>query len=370
LQGNRYFPNLGNSTAAKDSYDKALQVAESLSAKNPGDVHARLDVAQANVKLVDIFSLSGDITETLKRYRKWQQVFESLAPNDPQTKADLRADLKMVTQRIGTIQLQQGDLAGALESYSRYLQIAQDLYQANPSDPSARRSVALAFEKVGELMAQTGAVAEGLLKLGNARALYEQNLTANPQKHQAFTDLASIDIMIGDTLAVAKKNEEAVKSFRQSLDVMRKLVAEDPKDMASKQLLIDVLLRLRTALYTVGERGQARATTVDALQVLRPMLDGPDPKREIEQYCELLLTTPFKDLRQPTLARQLANRLDAYYLDVLAQALHDANDAAQAVEIEKKALALLPVNVVSEQKKLLEANLAKFSAPPERKQAK
>jgi hypothetical protein len=75
-------------------------------------------------------------------------------------------------------------------------------------------------------------------------------------------------------------------------------------------------------------------------------------------------------LRQPTLAREFANRLDADYLDMLGQAVYAAGDAAQAVDIEKKALALLPGNLISEQKKLLQANLAKFSAPPERKQGK
>jgi len=96
----------------------------------------------------------------------------------------------------------------------------------------------------------------------------------------------------------------------------------------------------------------------------------PEPAlRDIEMYCELLLITPVKELRQPARARQLANRLDSYYLDVLAQAVYDARDAAQAVEIEKKALDVLPRNAESEKKKLL-TNLAKFSAGPPRKQAK
>ena len=53
---------------------------------------------------------------------------------------------------------------------------------------------------------------------------------------------------------------------------------------------------------------------------------------------------------------------------MLADAAYKAHDASLAVEMEKKALALLPGN--SEQKKLLAANLAKFSAGPEREHAK
>ncbi len=74
---------------------------------------------------------------------------------------------------------------------------------------------------------------------------------------------------------------------------------------------------------------------------------------------------------------QYANQLvemtkgkDAYTLDLLAQADYTTGNTTHAVETETKALALLPPNSVSDLKKRLEANLAMFSARPERKQAK
>jgi tetratricopeptide (TPR) repeat protein len=322
-------------------------------------------MANANLKLADIFLAGGNFPAALKNSRQAQQVFESLAPNDAQAKNNLR----MVTERIGTIQLQQGDKNGAFESYRSYLKIAQEIYQANPSDATARRGVALAFEKVGQTMAQADAVDEGLRKLYDARSLFEQIATVDPQI-RSRKDLATVHAVIGDILATAGRNEDATKSLRQALDITRKLVAEDPKNNSYNQLLYDVRFRLANTLYKEGKFEEARQETMKVLQVLRPMVDGPEPApRDVELYCELLLTTPFPDLRQPEIARQLANRLDASNLDVLAQAVYDARDAAQAVEIEKKALAQLPSNVVSEQKKLLEANLAKFRAGAERKQA-
>jgi tetratricopeptide (TPR) repeat protein len=362
LQGNPNNSNLGGRAAAKESYVKALQVAESFSAKNPGDSRARLDVARANVKLVDL--LSGDVTEKLKGYRKWQQVLESLAPNDPEAKNVL----KLVTSRIGTVQFNQGDLGGALDSYRRYLQIAEEIYQAAPSDDS-RGSVALAYEKVGNTMVKSGATGEGLLKLEHARLLYDQIVTANPTI-RARKDLAAFDAVIGDTFEHARRYDDAIKSLLLALDGTQKLVAEDPKNNAYKQLKYDVLWRLATTYYKVGKPNEARQATMQVMDILRPMLAVPEPgKREIEQYCEVLFTTPFADLRQPAIARQYASRLDAEYLDILALAVYDAGDTSQAAEIEKKALAL-PSNVTPEQKKLLEANLAKFSARPERKQSK
>lgn len=363
LQGNPNYSNRGGSAAAKDSYEKALHIAESLSAKNPGDSRARLDVARVNVKLVDL--LSGDVTEKLKGYGKWQQVLKSLAPNDPQAKLNL----KQVTERIGTVQFDQGHLDDALESYNSYLQIAQEIDQANPSDDS-RGSVALAYEKVGKTLMKNGDTEEGRLKLEHARSIYDRIVEANPKNPRARANLAAFDLVIGDALEQVRRYDDAIKSLHQALDNMEKLAAEDQKNNAYQQWLYDIHWRLATTLSKVGKPKEARQETKQVLDVLKPMLDVPEPgKREIEQYCELLLTTPFTEFRSPAAARQYISRLDAEYLDILALAVYEAGDAAQAVELEKKALALRG-NVVSEQKKRLEANLAKFSAPPERKQAK
>ena len=105
-------------------------------------------------------------------------------------------------------------------------------------------------------MAQTGAVDEGLLKLGNARSLYEQIVAVNPQM-RFRTDLATDEILIGDTLVTGGRHEDAIKSYRQALEITRKLVAEDPKDTAHKRHLNDVLMRLATTLYNIGKRDQA-----------------------------------------------------------------------------------------------------------------
>jgi eukaryotic-like serine/threonine-protein kinase len=363
LQGNPYFSHLGPPAAAKESYDQALQIAESLSAKNPGDPRARLDVARANVKLTDISS--GD-TERLRSYQKWQQVLESLLPNDPPKDPQAKIYLKLVTERIGTIQVNQGELSSALESYNRYLRIALEINQSIPSDDS-RSSVAMAYEKVGETMVKNGAVDEGLRNLGNAHAFYDLIATAN-RTIRARKDLATFDAVSGDTLLTVERYDDAIKSLQQALHETGELVAEDPKNNQYKQLRYDVLWRLATSFFAVGKRPEARQATMDVLDILKSMVYGPTPdKRDIEQYCEVLLTTPFPDLRQPAVGRQFANRLDADYLDMLAQAAYKAHDAPLAVEMEKKAWAL---SGNSEQKKLLEANLVKFTAPPERKQTK
>ena len=264
---------------------------------------------------------------------------------------------------------------GALKSYNRYLAIAQESYDANPNDAAARRSVALALETVGDTMAQAGDIDDGLVKLNRARSYYEQTVSATPTL-LARRDLATVDLRIGDILAASGRNDGAVASFQRSLAVTEKLADEDPKDTVHKRDLHQVLVRLAKALYKAGNHAQARQATVRVKDLLSQLLSGPEQARdELEQYCELLLTTPFKDLRDPVLARRYADQLvemtkgkDAYTLDLLAQAKDVTGDILGAVQTEKRALELVPANSNSELKAQLDKNLAGFQARAKRKQ--
>jgi tetratricopeptide (TPR) repeat protein len=183
-------------------------------------------------------------------------------------------------------------------------------------------------------------------------------------------------MVIGDILKTAGKNDEAVDSFRQALKITESLASEDPKNTEYKRDLHITLGRLADALYAAGKQQEARRATEQALQVLRPMVDAPGASDyEIYQYCWLLLTTPFQDLRAPSLARHYAEQLvqatagkDPNTLDLLARAYAGAGDFARAVETETKAVALLPPNTVSDLRTELEKNLANFRARAQGKQ--
>lgn len=364
IQGNPNGPNSGDAAAAQVSYNKAIQLAESFRAKYPQDTRLQNVLAQANMKLGDLSEYSGNKADALKRYRQALEIVHPLAAADEKAKRNLM----LVSEKIGTIQRDLGDTNGALESFGRYLPIAQELLAAHPNDTDARRDAALGYDQMGETMAKTGAISEGLQKLMTARSIYRELAASSPQS-PARRDVASVNMVIGDILLrTAGKNDEAVDSFQQALKITEALVAEDPKNTEYKRDLHITLGRLAEALYAAGKKPEARRATERALQVLRPMVDAPGASDyEIYQYCWLLLTTPFRDLQAPALARHYAEQLvqttagkDPNTLDLLARAYDGAGDAPRAVETETKALALLPPNSASDLRTELVENLTKF----------
>src|SRR5258708_31380994 len=189
-----------------------------------------------------------------------------------------------------------------------------------------RGGAGVGYGRMGETMANTGAISEGLQKLEMARSIYQELAASSPQS-PARRDVASVDMVMGDILKAAKKNDEAVDSFRQALKITESLASEDPKNTEYKRDLHITLGRLADALYAAGKQQEARRATEQALQALRPMVDAPGASDyEIYQYCWILLTTPFRDLRAPSRALRYAEQLvqatagrDPNTLDLLAR---------------------------------------------------
>ena len=369
-QGNPNGPHLGDSHGAKESYSNALRVAEALRARNPKDTRTQNNVARVNIKLGDLSQFNGNPAEALKNYRQALGILESLGSAN----RGVQSSLLIASDRIGTQQLQLGDTSGALNSFQRSLKIAKELYAANSNDPHAHQRVALAYEKVGGAMASIGAVTEGLEKLNTARSIYEELAAASPRS-KARLDLATVYLVMGDTLAQAGKQAEAVQSYREALKMFERLANEDPKNIQYQRDLYTTLRRLAGALGTSKE---ARQATERWLKVLRPLADAPNAADlDLSEYCLLLVTTPFRDLQAPALALHYAKQLvqssaekNPDYLNLLALAYDATDDPRQAVATEIKALALLPPESASHSRTELTANLAKFRARAERKQAR
>jgi serine/threonine protein kinase/tetratricopeptide (TPR) repeat protein len=370
LQGQPNGENLGDSAGAKVSYSKALQAAEALSANNPKDTKAKEYVARVKMRLGDLSEYS-DQDEALKSYRQAQAVLESLVSTDPAVKNNL----VVLFERIGTVQLQLGDTGAALNSFQRDVQIAEELFAANPSDPRGPSRVAAAYDKLGDTMAKAGAASAGLEKLNVARSIYEKLAASNPQS-PARAKVATEDMVIGEVRANNGKMEEAAESYGNALKTFESLAAEDPKNTQYKRDLYDTRIRLANVLYKVGKQQQARNLTEKALALLKPMVDAPGDEIEIFYYCDFLLTTPFRDRQSPALALHYAQQLvstvpkDPNRLDLLARAYDAVGDSPRAVEAEKDALAQLPPNSKSDSRTEFEKNLKQFSARAERKQSK
>jgi serine/threonine protein kinase/predicted negative regulator of RcsB-dependent stress response len=363
LQGNPALENLGDTAGARKSYEKALQIATSLQASDPGDAIAS-DVAKVYTSLGELY-LGGDQQEALKYYLHARSALESLAPAGMGDSA--KKNLMKIFSRIGAVQLQLGDTNAAQNNFQRSLKIAQELYDASHNDLAALRDVAFAYEQLGDGLAKTGAVPEGLEKLRKAQSIYRQIAAS---QSWVRTDVVKVTMIIGDALCDHGKEADAVASFQEAVKINEALLAEDPKNSQYRRDLRLALERLAETLVMLKRMNEARMAFQRVLNMLKPIVDSPDaPFYETYQYCWILLTTPFRDLQNPALARHYAEILvktthqkDPNTLDLLARAYFANGDASQAEKAESLALTLLPPLTSTDLRTELQENLTKFSA--------
>jgi tetratricopeptide (TPR) repeat protein len=272
-----------------------------------------------------------------------------------------------------------GDLRGALQSYERYLTVARRLAAEDRTDAhfaEARRILANADGKIGKVLALSGRKQEGLERLRQALATYEDLSAADPG-NASLRRLVSVTYTnLGDVLAGAGRPEEALMHYRQGLRALERLGHDDPENGQSQRDLALTLAFLADVVAKTGDAREARALSARALGLLRALVEDRDASAvNHRDYAWLLVSTPFEDLRDPRTARrhaqlalQMTNGTDPSTLDTLATACFLSGDVDLAVAIEERALALLPPTAASGSgshlRMELEANLARFTRGP------
>ena len=97
---------------------------ERLAKSDPGNAGWQRDLSVSYDKVGDVQVAQGDLAGALKSYRDSLAITERLAKSDPGN-AGWQRDLSVSYNKVGDVQMAQGDLAGALKSYRDGLAIAR-----------------------------------------------------------------------------------------------------------------------------------------------------------------------------------------------------------------------------------------------------
>ena len=366
IQGNPYLPNLGDLTGAQLSCRRALEIAEKLPPSDEND----FKMAKAIYKFADVV-MTGNLKEALERYDKARRIYADLWARHP-SKVEYLRGLVFIWNRIGSAQhLVLGDEAGALLSYKRSLEFAQNWLAIQPKE--ARSHAALAGQMVALFRARTGDTVGAEDVIWESIHIYEASPSAKSSAAE-LRNIAKAYKNLAEAQKLTGKLPEALASARKSLAITDDLLS---KDRQSQQDQIDyhqALMFLVDILAESGRTQEARLETVRALQFLKPLVQQSDASvLQIQAYAELLVATPFTDLQDDAAALKYARKAvdmthekDPTALDALARAYAKDSKFTEAVRFEEKAIGLLPPanpsQGVPELRKTLESNLASFQS--------
>ena len=103
---------------------------------------------------------------------------------------DWQRDLSISYQRVGNVQMAQGDLPAALTSYQAAFAIADRLAKSDPSNAGWQRDLSVAYNKIGDVHVVQGNLPAALASYQAGLAIAQRLAKADPGNTGWQRDLA------------------------------------------------------------------------------------------------------------------------------------------------------------------------------------
>ena len=122
---------------------------------DPGNREWQRDLSVSHNKVGDVQVAQGDLAAALKSYQAGLEIRQTLARVDPGNR-EWQRDLSVSHEKVGDVQVAQGDLAAALKSYLAGLEIRQTLARVDPGNAQWQEDVAISCWKLGQQLGRAG----------------------------------------------------------------------------------------------------------------------------------------------------------------------------------------------------------------------
>jgi tetratricopeptide (TPR) repeat protein len=298
VQGLPSNANLGRTDAALDNYDKALKIAESLAVADPAVMRAKAGILE---KLAEVLAWRGDLAKGLTSLRASHAIYVELQQTQPRQSAnflqlayshvklgdmlghpsfpnagsplnaqaeyrkallvlepvvlgaesawDIRRSYALIHERMGTMELNLGDVDAALMHYNSSRKMRAALAEERPQHTDIYRDFGISVEKIADVQLSRGQLSEALANYTRALGVYEYLVAADPANANGQRTLAIGLENLAEAERVAQQFELALEHYNEALAIRRKLVQAD----SSSPKLRDELERAEIAAREVRE---------------------------------------------------------------------------------------------------------------------
>ena len=273
VQGNPRGPNLGHPEAAMRSYQKAVNLAQELAARDESAFNILQTLAACYFKLGDLQAEIGDKPAGIETMRKGLNLAENLVhrSNDPK-------HLTLVENlyiRLGDVQLDTGDAPGALQSYRHSREMTERRACEHPGD-DAQLELAFGHSHVGEALEARGDFPGAIENYGEAARIVEELVKRHPSNPAYRAGMRVIYNWLGNCTGSphyinSGDREAALLYYRRGLALAESLAAEDPKN-ATARLNLATNYQLVADIISDTDPAQAADYYREAISMTRTLL--------------------------------------------------------------------------------------------------
>jgi tetratricopeptide (TPR) repeat protein len=271
VQGNPTKANVGDTTGALASYQRALTLANAVRTAVPADIEATRTLASAYRQRGDVVALTGDKTTALSDAERSEQLYSEAAAH-----ADATLDDRV---NVGIASIKLGDLLGnpnfenlgrassASLQYTKALATFRTLDQRIKSpDDNVRRYLGLTLERLGTMHEEAKRWTEAATAYQESFEIRKALAERQPLHRNIQRDLGIAHEKLGNVQLAQAGAALAAAEYRQALLVFERLAAADPTDVNAARTVAISREKLGATLRDAG-------TMAESLDLLRKALD-------------------------------------------------------------------------------------------------
>ncbi len=271
--GNGSSANLGDVESALENHRKARAIAERIFKAKPKDTPAHLALAAMDANFASDLVKKGERSGALASYREALDILQPLAESSPKYKRSV----SLIYQRIGNVQMMDGDSAAAMKNYRARLEITERIAQDDPKNVSARLDLADSYSFVGIAAAGLGDTTQGLAMLAKAIDLFEKETARDPKLSFARRTLALACLFRGQVLFKSGKMDGALSDFRKTAAIYEAIVSANANDADAQVELAAANSKMADVLVMRGESSAAVEMYQKSLAVVEPFAHASHP---------------------------------------------------------------------------------------------
>ena len=257
LQGNPTDPDLGDTKGALASFQKSLQIRESLARANPQNSKDQVELAVAYLDYSDFQrGAAGNITAGFDYGKKAVAILDREAASTPK---DLRvmAQSTRAYTNLGMMQVGEGAMgsvgtvSGGVADLQKALLLVQRTLEISPSYISGQAQVGVINAVLGDAMLKLGDRPHALTYFRRALDVF-QTLNSKGNSIRAAANISVVISKIADISLVEGRTSEAITSYTQAEQMSEKLLAADSHNEILQRGYIGDSAALGHALLETG----------------------------------------------------------------------------------------------------------------------
>ncbi|MCJ8191909.1 toll/interleukin-1 receptor domain-containing protein [Sphingomicrobium aestuariivivum] len=268
----------GNVGAALPAFEQSARTTAALLKRNPDDPDAMFNHGQSLFWVGAIAWQHGDLPRARRAMEGYADISTRLAARD-RSNLDWQMEEAYGASNLGTMELEAGNIASALEHFEHYVEVGDKLSDQQGRPASLEVELADGHSWIATSLGWLGRIPEAIAARKREMALYDRILAEDEDHAVARRRRVYTAARLGQLLADTGDTQAAAALFDEAVGDGEALLRADPDNAMTATFLMNPLRARGMMRWAQGSRQAARQDFTRTRQLLDD-LTARDPDNE------------------------------------------------------------------------------------------